>query len=404
MKVIVLNCGSSSIKYKLFDTDGPKVIAKGLVEKIGMNGSRIRHEKQNGKEDVVFEGEILDHQSGIEYMLGILISKKHGCIKSFNEIDAIGHRVVHGGEKFNSSVLITSEVIAMLEECISLAPLHNPPNLSGIYAMQNLLPHVPQVGAFDTAFHQTMPDYAYLYALPYSLYKQHGIRRYGFHGTSHKFVMQQACSFLGLAPEQSRIITCHMGNGGSITAILNGQSVDTSMGMTPVEGLVMGTRCGDLDPGILPYLMQREELNINTANTLVNKHSGLIGISGVSSDMREVTAAAKNGNERASLALNMFYYRIRKYIGAYTAVMGGVDVIVFTGGIGENSTLARAEIMKDFEFLGVDFDPAKNEQARGETALISTPSSRVKVLVVPTNEELVIARDTAAIVRQLNKS
>ena len=271
MKVIVLNCGSSSIKYQLFDTDGPKVIAKGLVEKIGMNGSRIRHEKQNGKEDVVFEGEILDHQSGIEYMLGILISKKHGCIKSFNEIDAIGHRVVHGGEKFNSSVLITSEVIAMLEECISLAPLHNPPNLSGIYAMKNLLPHVPQVGAFDTAFHQTMPDYAYLYALPYSLYKQHGIRRYGFHGTSHKFVMQQACSFLGLAPEQSRIITCHMGNGGSITAILNGQSVDTSMGMTPVEGLVMGTRCGDLDPGILPYLMQREELNINTANFLNNK-------------------------------------------------------------------------------------------------------------------------------------
>lgn len=402
MKVIVLNCGSSSIKYQLFDMNGPSVLAKGLVEKIGMNGSCIRHEKQNSKGSIEFKGEILDHQAGIEYMLGILISKKHGCIKSFDEIDAVGHRVVHGAEQFKSSILITDEVVSMLEECIDLAPLHNPPNLSGIFAMQSLLPNIPQVGVFDTAFHHTMPDYAYMYALPYSLYKQHGIRRYGFHGTSHKFVMEKACEFLKISSAETKIITCHLGNGGSIAAIKNGLSVDTSMGMTPVEGLVMGTRCGDIDPGILPYLMQHEELNISTANTLINKHSGLIGISGVSSDMREVTAAANSGNERAILALNMFYYRIRKYIGAYAAAMGGVDVLVFTGGIGENADYARAAILKDFEFLGLEFDPKRNTGVRGKEALISADTSKVKVVIIPTNEELVIAQDTTEIVSKLN--
>ncbi|MDR2038091.1 MAG: acetate kinase [Bacteroidales bacterium] len=396
MKIIVINSGSSSIKYQVFDMDGPAILAKGVVEKIGLNGSFIKHES-NGKK-VTLEGEIIDHQSGIEYMLGILISKKYGCIKDFKEIDAVGHRVVHGGEKFNSSVLITDEVISILEESIQLAPLHNPPNLSGIYAMKSLLPDVPQVGAFDTAFHQSMPDYAYMYAIPYSLYTKYAIRRYGFHGSSHRYVSKRGLEILK-GKGVRKIITCHLGNGASVAAIVDGKSLDTSMGLTPVEGLVMGTRCGDLDPGIMTYVMEREDINRTGINSMINKHSGLLGISGVSSDMRELEAAAGEGNERAQLALKMFHYRVRKYIGAYAAAMGGVDAVVFTGGIGENSDTSRYEISKDMEFLGLEFDQEKNAGVRGQEKMISKDHSKVYVLVIPTDEELVIAQDTAVLIK-----
>jgi len=396
MKIIVINCGSSSIKYQLFDMDGPDILAKGVVEKIGLNGSFIKHESNGVKN--TFEGEIIDHLAGIEYMLGILISKEYGCISSFEEIDAVGHRVVHGGEKFNSSVLINDVVITALEECTQLAPLHNPPNLSGIYAMRSLLPDVPQVGTFDTAFHQTMPDHAFIYALPYSLYTKHGIRRYGFHGTSHRYVSQRARDILA-GKDIRKIITCHLGNGASLAAIVDGRSVDTSMGLTPVEGLVMGTRCGDIGPGVINYVMQCEDIGREVVNTLINKHSGLLGVSGVSSDMREVEAAAEKGNERAQLALRMFRYRARKYIGAYSAAMGGVDVVVFTGGIGENSANTRYEIAKDMAYLGLEFDKEKNSDVRGEEKIISKDGSRVVAMVIPTNEELMIAQDTEVLIR-----
>jgi len=397
MKIIVINSGSSSIKYQLFDMNGPTILAKGVVEKIGLSGSFIKHESNGVKN--TFEGEIIDHQAGIEYVLGILISKEYGCIKNFDEIDAVGHRVVHGGEKFNSSVLITDEVIAEIEACIQMAPLHNPSNLTGIYAMKALLPNVPQVGAFDTAFHQTLPSHAYMYALPYSLYRKHGIRRYGFHGSSHRYVSQRAREILA-GKDIRKIITCHLGNGASMAAIVDGRSVDTSMGLTPVEGLVMGTRCGDIGPGVINYVMQCEDIGRETVNTLINKHSGLLGVSGVSSDMREVETAAANGNERAQLALRMFRYRARKYIGAYAAAMGGVDVVVFTGGIGENSDITRYEIAKDFEFLGLEFDEEKNKGVRGEEKIISKDGSRVIAMIIPTDEELVIAQDTEAIIRK----
>jgi acetate kinase len=403
MKIIVINCGSSSIKYQLFEMNTHEVLAKGVVEKIGLHGSFIKHERNDG-DKVVLEGEIFDHQTGIEYVLGLLSSAKHGSIKSFDEIEAVGHRVVHGGEKFNSSVLITDDVIKKVEECIELAPLHNPPNLKGISAMQALLPNVPQVGAFDTAFHQTMPDFAYMYAIPYSLYKKYAIRRYGFHGSSHRFVSKRACEILGVDYNKQRIITCHLGNGGSVAAIMDGKSMDTSMGMTPVEGLVMGTRSGDMDLGVLTYLMTREELDVSTANTLINKHSGMLGISGVSSDMREITAAANEGNERAKLGLTMFYYRIKKYVGAYAAAMGGVDIIVFTGGIGENSDITREEVSKNMEYMGVVLDPSKNKGVRGEEKVISAENSKVKIMIVPTNEELVIAEDTREIVEKLKSN
>lgn len=400
MKIIVLNCGSSSIKYQLFEMTTREVLAKGIVEKIGLHGSFIKNERNDG-DKLVLEGEIYDHQSGIEYVLGILTSIKHGSIKSFEEIDAVGHRVVHGGEKFNSSVLITDDVIRMMEECIDLAPLHNPPNLKGIYAMQALLPNVPQVGAFDTAFHQTMPDYAYMYAIPYSLYKKHAIRRYGFHGTSHRYVSKRACEILGVDPLSQRIITCHLGNGASLAAIKNGVSVDTSMGLTPVEGLIMGTRTGDMDLGVLTYLMMKEELDISTANTLINKHSGMLGITGISSDMREIMKASEESDSRAVLGLAMYHYRIRKYIGSYAAALGGFDILVFTGGIGENSDVTREEVSKDFEYLGLEFDKEKNTGLRGKEAVISKDSSKVKVMVVPTNEELIIAEDTVQIIESM---
>lgn len=402
MKIIVLNCGSSSIKYQLFDMDNEKVFAKGIVEKIGLHGSSITNERDDG-DKVKLKGEIIDHQQGIEYILGVLISKKHGSISDFSEIDAIGHRVVHGGEKFSSSILITEEVINQMEKYIDLAPLHNPPNLKGIYAMRELLPDLPQVGVFDTAFHQTMPSYAYMYAIPHTLYIKYGIRRYGFHGTSHRYVSTRACDIIGEKCTNSKIISCHLGNGASVAAIINGKSVDTSMGLTPVEGLIMGTRTGDLDLGVLTYIMRREEIGISEANTLINKHSGILGITGISSDMREVEEAAEKGDWRASLGLDMYHYRIRKYIGAYAAAMGGVDILIFTGGIGENADLTRSEVCKDFEFLGLKFDTEKNKGVRGKEKIISANDSKVTVIIVPTNEELVIARDTRDIVSDMKK-
>jgi len=398
MKILVLNCGSSSIKYQLFEMDDKSVIAKGIVEKIGMQGSFLKHEKANG-EKVKLVGEVIDHQSGIEYVLGVMTSSKHGCLSSLSEIDAVGHRVVHGGEEFNSSVFITDQVVKAMEKCIELAPLHNPPNLKGVYAMQQLLPGVPQVGVFDTAFHQTMPKESYLYAIPYSLYTKYAIRRYGFHGTSHRFVSKKACEILGVDYNTQRIITCHLGNGASMAAIKNGKSMDTSMGMTPVEGLIMGTRCGDLDLGVLTFIMDKEEIGLSAANTLINKQSGVLGISGVSSDMREIEKEAwENNHERAKLSLDMYHYRIRKYIGSYAAALGGVDIIVFTGGIGENGWESRVDICKDLEFLGFEFDEEKNK-CRGKEVIISKPGGRVVVMAVPTNEELVIAEDTEVIVK-----
>ncbi len=400
MKIIVLNCGSSSIKYQLFNMPEQEVLAKGLVDKIGLKGASIKHERNDGTV-LKLEGEILDHQAGIEYLLGILVSDKYGSIKSLDEIHAVGHRVVHAGEKFNGSVYISEAVVAALEECIELAPLHNPPNLEGIYATTKLLPGIPQVGVFDTAFHQTMPKMVYLYGLPYSLYDKYKIRRYGFHGSSHKFVSRKACESLGVPYESQRIISCHLGNGASITAIKDGKSYDTSMGMTPIEGLIMGTRCGDLDVGALLTIADKEETSIAVTNTLINKHSGMLGISGVSSDMRDIEDAAAEGHEMATLALEMYAYRIKKYIGAYAAALGGVDIIVFTGGVGENDKYTRQRVMTDMAFLGVDFDFEKNLEIRGKEAILTRPGSKVTVMVVPTNEELVIARDTFEIVGEM---
>ena len=396
MKILVLNCGSSSVKYKLLDMTSKEVLGSGGVEKIGMKGSFLKHTKQNG-EKVILEGEVLEHQLAIEYILGVLTSEKHGCIKSMEEIEAVGHRVVHGGEKFNSSVVITDEVIQNIEACIEIAPLHNPPNLAGISAISDLLPQVPQVAVFDTAYHQTMPEHAYMYGIPYSLYKKYGIRRYGFHGTSHRYVSRRACEFLGLDYESTKIITAHIGNGGSITAIENGKSVDTSMGFTPVEGLMMGTRSGDVDLGVVTYLMEKEMISTGATTTLFNKHSGVLGVSGISSDMRDIENAIAEGNQRAKLALDMYEYRIKKYIGSYAAVLNGFDVLVFTGGVGENQTITRERICNEMSYLGIEIDPEINK-IRGEELVLSTPNSRIKVVVIPTDEEYMIASDTMELV------
>ncbi len=374
------------------------VISKGGIEKLGMKGSFLKHVREDGQV-VRFEGEIIDHKVGIEYILGVLTSVKHGCLKNLDEIDAVGHRVVHGGEKFKSSVFIDEEVKAELVRNIDLAPLHNPPNLKGIYAMEELIPGIPQVGVFDTAFHQTMEPHAYMYGIPYLLYKKYHIRRYGFHGTSHRYVSRRVCEILGRDFETQKIVTCHLGNGASIAAVKNGKSVDTSMGFTPVEGLIMGTRSGDLDMGIVTYIMEKEELGIRTVNSLFNKHSGMLGLTGLSSDMREIENAAADGNERAALALEMYNYRVKKYIGAYAAAMGGIDILVFTGGIGENADTTRLGSCIGLEYMGVEIDQEKNRKTRGEECEINTPSSKVKVMVVPTNEELMIALDTEEIVR-----
>ncbi|MCD7973393.1 MAG: acetate kinase [Candidatus Azobacteroides sp.] len=393
MNILVLNCGSSSVKYKLFNMEEKKVMAQGGVEKVGLKGSFLKLTLEDGQK-VVLEGEILEHQTAIEYILGVLTSEKYGCIKSLEEINAVGHRVVHGGEKFNSSVLITEDVLHKIEECIEIAPLHNPPNLSGINAITELIPGVPQVAVFDTAFHQTMPDYAYMYGIPYSLYQKYAIRRYGFHGTSHRYVSHRVCEILGIPYESPRMITCHIGNGGSITAIKDGKSVDTSMGFTPVEGLLMGTRSGDVDAGVVSFIMDKEMIGSAGISTLLNKHSGVMGVSGVSSDMRELSAAIEKGNERAKLALRMYNYRIKKYIGSYMAALGGVDILVFTGGVGENNTVVRSEVCKDLEFMGIELDEEKNAQTRGEEAVISSENAKVKIVVVPTDEEFMIASDT----------
>lgn len=397
MKILVLNCGSSSIKYQFFALDDNRLIAKGIVEKIGMKGSFLKHEKENGQK-VMFEGEILDHKIGIEYILGVLSSAKHGCIKTLEEISAVGHRVVHGGEFFTESKLVNEDVIQALEKYTELAPLHNPPNLKGIYGIQSLIPTIPQVAVFDTAFHTSMPNYAYMYAIPYALYKKYGIRRYGFHGTSHRYVYARACEILGVKAQGLKIVTCHLGNGASVCAIKDGISVDTSMGFTPVEGLIMGSRSGDIDMGAVTYIMDKEKIGTKSASVLFNKHSGLLGISGTSSDMREIREASGKGDERSMLAIKMFDYRIKKYIGAYAAAMGGIDLLIFTGGIGENSDSTRTGVCEGLEFLGIELDEQINTGLRSRETTISKKDSRVKVMVVPTNEELMIAIDTQRII------
>ena len=395
MKILVLNCGSSSIKYKLFDMDTRTVMAQGGVEKIGLADSFLQVKLPNG-EKVKIEQAMPEHTVGIQLILNSLIDEKIGCLQSLDEINAVGHRVVHGGEKFNQSVVITPEVKEMIVKCIELAPLHNPANLKGIEAIEKTLPTVPQVAVFDTAFHQTMPDEAYMYALPYELYEKYAIRRYGFHGTSHRYVSARVCEFLGVDPAGKKIITAHIGNGGSCTAICDGKSMDTSMGLTPVEGLMMGTRSGDLDLGAATYIMDKENLNTAEFSNLVNKKSGLMGVSGVSSDARDIDNAIKEGNKRADLARRMFISRVKNYIGAYAAALTGVDMLVFTGGIGENDAYIRGEIIKGLTYLGIDFDEAKNA-VRGEEAILSTPDSKVTVCVIPTDEEWMIASDTMAL-------
>jgi len=398
MKILVLNCGSSSIKYQLIDmTNNADLLAKGLLERIGMENAELSHKPKN-KDKFKLTKSIPDHQTGINLILLTLKDPVHGVIKDESEIYAVGHRVAHGGENFKQSVKITDAVKKDIERCIELAPLHNPANLKGITSMEAILPKVPQVAVFDTSFHQSMEPHAYLYGIPYKYYEKYRIRRYGFHGTSHKFVAQKACDILGLDYEKINIITCHLGNGASVAAIKKGKSIDTSMGFTPVEGLMMGTRCGDVDLGITLFLAEKEDLSIKDTNDLFNKKSGIIGISGVSSDMRDVEMAAEGGNERAQLALDMYDYRVKKYIGAYAAALGGVDLIIFTGGIGENADITRYGICKDMEYMGVEFDVEKNKGLRGTDAIISKDNSKTKVMVVTTNEELVIATDTYNIV------
>lgn len=397
MNILVLNCGSSSIKYKLIEIKANKVLAEGGVEKIGLHDAFIKFKLADGSKKIV-ELNISDHNGAIKAILDILTSPDYGSIKSFDEIDAVGHRVVHGGEKFNKSVLINNEVIAKIKECYSIAPLHNPVNMAGIDAITSILPNIPQVAVFDTAFHQTMPAESYMYALPYKYYKEDGIRRYGFHGTSHRYVSKRVCEFLNVDYTSQKIITCHIGNGGSITAVKNGKSIDTSMGLTPVEGLMMGTRCGDVDPGALTFIMEKHNLTAAQLQNIINKESGVAGFSEVSSDMREIDAAIAEGNERAKLALKMYEHRITKYIGAYTAEMGGVDIIVFTGGVGENQYGVRENVCATLGFMGVEIDKQVNASTRGSETIISTPESKVKVVVIPTDEEYMIARDTEAIV------
>lgn len=396
MNILVLNCGSSSVKYKLIEIKANKVLAEGGIEKIGLPDAFIKF--KFGNEKIQQDLDINDHVGAIKSILDNLTSKEYGCIKDFKEIDAVGHRVVHGGEKFNKSVLINDEVIAKIKECYGIAPLHNPVNMAGIDAINEVLPEVPQVGVFDTAFHQTMPAKSYMYALPYKYYAEDGVRRYGFHGTSHRYVSQRVCEFLGVEPKGKKIITCHVGNGGSITAVKDGKSIDTSMGLTPTEGLMMGTRCGDVDPGALIFLMDKHNLSSKDMLNMVNKESGLAGVSGVSSDMREIAAAAKQGNEKAILSLEMYEQRITKYVGAFAAEMGGVDIIVFTGGVGEHQSSTRANVCNPLRFMGVEIDDATNDANNGDEGIISTPNSAVKVVVIPTDEEYMIAKDTEAII------
>ena len=396
MNILVLNCGSSSVKYKLIEIKANEVLAEGGIEKIGLPDAFIKF-KYEGKK-IQQDLDISDHVGAIKSILDNLTGKQYGCIRDFNEIDAVGHRVVHGGEKFNKSVLIDDDVIAKVKECYSIAPLHNPVNMAGIEAINEVLPNVPQVAVFDTAFHQTMPPKAYMYALPYKYYIIDHVRRYGFHGTSHRYVTQRVCEFLGVKPEGKKIITCHIGNGGSITAVKDGKSIDTTMGLTPTEGLMMGTRCGDVDPGALLFLMEKHNLNYRGMLDVVNKLSGVSGVTGISPDMREINAAAEEGDERAKLALDMYENRVIKYVGAFTAEMNGVDIIVFTGGVGEHQASTRANVCHSLAYMGVQVDEEVNQANNGEEQVISAENSSVKVVVIPTDEEYMIAKDTEAIV------
>ncbi|MBR5890421.1 MAG: acetate kinase [Bacteroidaceae bacterium] len=396
MKILVLNCGSSSIKYQLFDMETKAVLAKGGIEKIGLEGSFLKLTLPDG-EKVTLNKDIPEHTTGVRFIFSVLTGEEYGVVKSINEIDAVGHRMVHGGEKFNKSVLLDDEVMETFIACTDLAPLHNPANIKGVNAVKDIAPDMPQVGVFDTSFHQTLPDYAYMYAVPYELYENYGVRRYGFHGTSHRYISKRVCEILGVNPEEQKIITCHIGNGGSIAAVKNGKCVDTTMGLTPLEGLMMGTRSGDIDPGAISFIMDKMQLDSKGLSDLLNKKSGVLGVSGVSSDMREVDAAEKEGNYRAKLANTMYYYRIKKYIGAYAAAMGGVDIIVFAGGVGENQIHCRAAVLEGLEFLGIELDPERNK-IRGEEAILSSDASKVKVVLVPTDEELMIASDTYEII------
>lgn len=396
MKILVINCGSSSLKYQLIDMETEELMAKGLVERIGIEGSRIKHETI-GKEKKTIETPMQDHKRALELVMESLTNEEYGTIKSLDEIDAVGHRVVHGGEDFAQSVVIDEKVLKGIEDNVEIAPLHNPPNIMGIKACQRLLPNVKQVAVFDTAFHQTMPAESYIYALPYEYYEKYKIRRFGFHGTSHRYITKRAAEMLGKDLNEVNLITCHLGNGSSICAVKNGRSIDTSMGFTPLEGLAMGTRCGDLDPAILPFIMEKENLSAEELNTLMNKKSGVLGISGVSSDFRDIEAARDEGNERAKLALDIFEKRVRGYIGSYMTELDHVDAIVFTAGVGENSVEMRESIVNGLKSLGIKIDAERNN-VRGEDKLISADDSSIKVLVIPTNEELMIAKDTLELV------
>ncbi|MCB6982472.1 acetate kinase [Peptostreptococcus anaerobius] len=393
MKVLVLNCGSSSLKYQLVDMDNEAVLCKGLVERIGIEGSILKHEKDGMEGKHIVEEPMKDHKDAIGHVLSAVADSKVGAVKEMSEIDAVGHRIVHGGEKFASSAVLTDEVIAAIKDCSDLAPLHNPANLMGVEACKAILPDVPMVAVFDTAFHQTMPKKSFMYGLPHELYTKHGVRRYGFHGTSHLYVSQKAAEMLGKKPEEVKIITCHLGNGASITAVDGGKSVDTSMGLTPLEGLIMGTRCGDIDPAIIPFVMKKEGLDADGVDKLMNKESGVYGMTGISSDFRDIEDAAAEGNELAINALDAYAQRVKKYIGAYAAEMNGVDAIVFTAGLGENGISMREKICADMDFMGIKLDAEKNN-VRGKDRVISADDSKVKVLLIPTNEELMIARDT----------
>ena len=397
MKILVLNCGSSSIKYKLYDMEGEKVLAQGGVERIGLDGAFIKVTLPNGEKRQIMH-DMPDHKEGVNVVFKALLDPEMGALKSLDEIDAVGHRIVQGGDKFNQSMLVDKSVEEGIEELCDLAPVHNAGHLKGIRAVDALMPKTPQVVVFDNAFHSTMPDYAYLYAIPYELYEKYHVRRYGFHGTSHRYVSKRVCEILGLDQADSKVITCHIGNGASIAAVLNGKVVDTSMGLTPLAGVMMGSRSGDIDPSAVTYLMEKLNMTPHEMSEFLNKKSGVLGITGISSDMRDVEAAANEGNERAVLALKMYAYRVKKYIGSYAAAMGGVDAVVFTAGVGENQTGLRADICRGLEFLGIEIDEAVNATVRGREAVISSPSSRVKVVVVPTDEEIVIARDTQALV------
>lgn len=398
MKILVLNCGSSSIKYALYNMDDNSVMTSGGAERVGLDNAFVKVKLANGEKKQIMH-DIPEHTEGVKFIFSLLTDPEIGVIKSLDEIDAVGHRMVHGGEKFAKSVIITPEVIDAFKACIDLAPLHNPANLKGVDAVTELMPGLPQVGVFDTAFHQTMPAKAYLYAVPYELYEKYGVRRYGFHGTSHRYVSARALEFLGMQTEGTKVVTAHIGNGGSLAAVVDGKCIDTTMGLTPLEGVMMGTRSGDIDGGAVTFIQKKLGLDADGISDLLNKKSGIAGLTGLSSDMRDIENAANAGDEKAIAAQESYFYRIKKYVGAYAAAMGGCDVLVFTAGVGENQTGMREAVCKGLEFMGIEIDVEKNSTIRGEEAIISTPNSKVKVVVIPTDEELMIASDTMALVK-----